>query len=86
MEQTQTQAYLGVLGDKRPARLHAEGYVSKEKLAGQPGTKLRQAALCQREKLGENFPPNYFNISRLFEQNRPKHALDGIFHKGYIYA
>ena len=28
-----------------------------------PGTQQREKALCQRRKLGENFPPNYFKES-----------------------
>jgi hypothetical protein len=60
MEQTQTQVWLGVLGDKRPTRRRAVSAVSEGKGGELPGTEQRKSARCQAEKLGENFPPNYF--------------------------
>jgi hypothetical protein len=41
----------------------------KGKWGGLPGTEQRERARCQAQKLGENFPPNYFKPIDSLAQN-----------------
>jgi hypothetical protein len=83
MEQTQTQVCLGVLGDKRPTQWRAVRCVSEGEEGRIAWNKTAQDGALSGEKVGRKLSAQLFQTSLFIN---PKHALDGIFHKGYICA